>query len=282
MEHSLFSQVVPMIEPPGPNAARIEGGRHSARTESRQIDSKRRADLMNLSHAVSRPASGTSIDFGTSFASAFSFEEFSWESFAFGKRIFDIVFALCALLILLPVLLLCAAAIWAESRGPILFRQRRLGQGGKSFSIVKVRTMIPDAEAVLQELLARDPQARAEWEKDRKIRNDPRVTRLGRFMRRTSLDELPQFWNVLVGDMSVVGPRPIVKSEIPLYQRAYSSYCAVRPGITGLWQVSGRNDTGYSERVELDCRYVASSSPLLDLSIVLKTVKTVIAGSGAY
>jgi exopolysaccharide production protein ExoY len=142
--------------------------------------------------------------------------------------------------------------------------------------------MIPDAEAVLQELLARDPQARAEWEKDRKIRNDPRVTRLGRFMRRTSLDELPQFWNVLVGDMSVVGPRPIVKSEIPLYQRAYSSYCAVRPGITGLWQVSGRNDTGYSERVELDCRYVASSSPLLDLSIVLKTVKTVIAGSGAY
>ena len=170
-------------------------------------------------------------------------------SFRLGKRVFDILFAACALLFLAPVLLLCAAAIRAESRGPVLFRQRRLGKGRKTFSIVKFRTMIPDAEAVLNRVLETDPKAREEWEKDRKLRNDPRVTRLGRFMRRSSLDELPQFWNVLVGEMSVIGPRPIVTAEIPFYREAYKAYCAVRPGITGLWQVSGRNDTGYGQRV---------------------------------
>jgi lipopolysaccharide/colanic/teichoic acid biosynthesis glycosyltransferase len=199
-----------------------------------------------------------------------------------GKRIFDFLFAACALLALSPILLLCAAAIRAESSGPVLFRQRRLGKGGKDFFIVKFRTMIPNAEAVLNRVLENDPKAREEWEKDRKLRNDPRITRLGRFLRRTSLDELPQFWNVLTGEMSVVGPRPIVKSEIAFYQQAYKSYCAVRPGITGLWQVSGRNDTGYGQRVALDCEYVASLSALLDLSIVFKTIKTVVGGAGAY
>ena len=203
-------------------------------------------------------------------------------SYRFGKRAFDILFSAGALCALSPVLLLTAAAIRAESKGPIFFRQRRLGKGGKVFSIVKFRTMVPDAEAALNRVLASDPKAREEWEKDRKLRNDPRITGLGRFLRRSSLDELPQFWNVLIGDMSVVGPRPIVNAEIPFYKQAYLAYCAVRPGITGLWQVSGRNDTGYAQRVALDFKYVSSWSTMLDLSIVFKTVQTVIAAAGAY
>jgi undecaprenyl-phosphate galactose phosphotransferase len=203
-------------------------------------------------------------------------------SFRVGKRVFDILFAAFALVVLSPVLLLCAAAIWAEAPGPVLFRQRRLGKGGHPFWILKFRTMIPDAESVLNRVLDSDPKAREEWARDYKLRNDPRITRLGRFLRRSSLDELPQFWNVLAGDMSIVGPRPIVKAEISRYNRAYSVYCAGRPGITGLWQVSGRNDSGYEERVALDCKYLTSWSPGLDLSILFKTIRAVIYGPGAY
>ncbi len=199
-----------------------------------------------------------------------------------GKRAFDIFFAGLALFLLAPVLLACAAAIKCENRGPVFFWQRRLGQGGRPFSIIKFRTMIPDAEAVLKQVFESQPGAREEWEKDRKLRNDPRITRLGRFLRRYSLDELPQFWNVLQGDMSVVGPRPIVHAEIPFYKQAFRAYCAVRPGITGLWQVSGRNDTGYGQRVALDCKYVVSASALLDVSIVFKTFHAVIRAAGAY
>ncbi len=235
------------------------------------------ADLLNLNGSLvgagllSRPE-----------RELFRAERLKKASFRVGKRAFDVVFAACALLVLLPVLLACALLIRAESSGPILFRQRRLGKGGNAFHIVKFRTMVPNAESVLNRVLESDPVARAEWEKDRKLRNDPRITRLGRFLRKSSLDELPQFWNVLVGDMSVVGPRPIVNAEIPFYKQAYGAYCAVRPGITGLWQISGRNDTGYGQRVELDCKYVSSWSALLDLRIVFSTVRTVLTAAGAY
>jgi lipopolysaccharide/colanic/teichoic acid biosynthesis glycosyltransferase len=203
-------------------------------------------------------------------------------SFRVGKRVFDVLFAAFALVVLSPVLLLCVAAIWAESPGPVLFRQRRLGKGGHAFWILKFRTMIPNAESVLNRVLDSDPKAREDWARDHKLRNDPRITRLGRFLRRASLDELPQFLNVLAGDMSIVGPRPIVNAEISRYDRAYSVYCAGRPGITGLWQVSGRNDSGYARRVALDCKYLTSWSPGLDLSILFKTIRAVICGPGAY
>jgi Undecaprenyl-phosphate galactose phosphotransferase WbaP len=198
------------------------------------------------------------------------------------KRAFDIVAAASALLVLLPVLALCACAVRMTSPGPVFFRQRRLGQGGEEFSILKFRTMVLDSEARLQHLLATDPQARIEWDADHKLRSDPRVTTIGGFLRRFSLDELPQFWNVLVGEMSMVGPRPIVRHEVPRYREAFSTYTKVRPGITGLWQVSGRNDTGYEERVSLDCRYVQNWSPMMELRILIKTVGTVISAAGAY
>ena len=203
-------------------------------------------------------------------------------SFRFGKRLFDVAFSAAALIMLSPVLLVCVIAILIDSPGPVLFRQRRLGKGGKEFRIVKFRTMRPDAEAVLNDLLERDPVARAEWQKDRKLRADPRVTRVGRFLRRSSLDELPQFWNVLAGEMSVVGPRPIVSAEIPLYRRAWNAYCAVRPGVTGLWQVSGRNDTGYERRVQLDQEYVSRWSATLDVNIVFRTIRCIVDAAGAY
>lgn len=198
------------------------------------------------------------------------------------KRAFDVTFAGLALFFLLPVLIGCALAISIESRGPVFFRQRRVGKGRKTFQIIKFRTMVPDAEQVLADFLVASPAAQKEWSADRKLRRDPRVTTVGSFMRKLSLDELPQFWNVLVGDMSVVGPRPIVQAEIPRYGEAFTAYTAVRPGLTGLWQVSGRNDTGYSTRIALDRHYVHSWSPTLDSRIILKTISTVLRSAGAY
>ena len=237
------------------------------------------ADLLRLNHALGGPL-------GAPFVLPVAHNRtpalLDQDSYRLAKRVMDILFAVAAILLLSPVLLLCAAAVLVESPGPVLFRQSRLGRHGRSFTILKFRTMIQNAEEVLNQTLERDPAAKEEWAKDRKLRNDPRVTRLGRFLRRTSLDELPQFWNVLVGDMSLVGPRPIVKSEIAYYDDAYRLYCAVRPGITGLWQVSGRNDTGYSRRIALDVRYVTSLSGTLDLSIFFKTFRALIRGAGAY
>src|SRR5437763_4176668 len=172
-------------------------------------------------------------------------EQSSHASICPAKRLFDVVFAACALLSFLPILLVCAIATKLESDGPLFFRQRRLGANGMPFDIVKFRTMVPNAESVLSAYLALDPTAKAEWDADRKLKNDPRVTRAGAIMRKFSLDEVPQFWNVLKGDMSVVGPRPIVQAEVHYYGEDFANYAAVRPGITGLWQVSGRNDVSY-------------------------------------
>jgi exopolysaccharide production protein ExoY len=209
-------------------------------------------------------------------------QESSHPSICFAKRLFDILFATCALLTFLPILLACAIALKAESAGPLFFRQRRLGTNGLPFQILKFRTMVPNAEAVLSAYLALDPKAKVEWEANRKLKRDPRVTRAGAIMRKLSLDELPQFWNVLKGEMSIVGPRPIVQAEVQYYGDDFDSYAAVRPGITGLWQVSGRNDVSYPNRVALDCKYVRFWSLRMDFGIILKTVSAVLRSAGAY
>jgi len=209
-------------------------------------------------------------------------EQSSHRSICVAKRVFDVLFAACALLSFLPILLICSIATKLESAGPLFFRQRRLGTNGVPFHILKFRTMVPNAESVLSAYLALDPKAKAEWDADRKLKNDPRVTRAGAIMRKLSLDEVPQFWNVLKGDMSVVGPRPIVQAEVHYYGEDFANYAAVRPGITGLWQVSGRNDVSYPNRVALDSEYVRSWSLAMDFSILFRTVSAVLRSAGAY
>ncbi|MCR5880874.1 sugar transferase [Phenylobacterium sp. J367] len=190
--------------------------------------------------------------------------------------------AVLALIFLAPIMIAVAIAVYAQDGGPILFAHRRLGRDGRHFHCLKFRSMAVDAEKRLRDLLASDPQARAEWEADHKLRNDPRVTKLGEFLRKTSLDELPQLFNVLRGEMSLVGPRPIVDGEIAKYGRRFRQYCAVKPGITGLWQVSGRNDTTYRARVAMDCVYAARRSALMDFRILVLTVPAVLARKGSY
>jgi exopolysaccharide production protein ExoY len=197
-------------------------------------------------------------------------------------RMIDIVLSISALIFLAPLMLLVALAVYIVDPGPVLFGHRRLGKDGRTFRCWKFRSMVVDADARLQALLASDPQARAEWEADHKLRNDPRVTRIGHFLRKSSLDELPQFFNVLMGDMSLVGPRPIVSDEVAKYGRYFAKYCQVRPGITGLWQISGRNDVSYRRRVAMDIAYVRSKSLALDMGILLLTVPRVVARRGSY
>ena len=189
---------------------------------------------------------------------------------------------LLALLFLLPLMLAVALAIWVQDRGPVLFAHRRVGLGGRSFYCLKFRSMALDAEARLQSLLANDPVAAAEWAADHKLRNDPRVTPLGAFLRKTSLDELPQLFNVLKGEMSLVGPRPIVDAEIVRYGRRFNDYCKVKPGITGLWQVSGRNDVSYRTRVAMDAVYAKHKCGRLDVWILAATIPVVLARKGSY
>jgi undecaprenyl-phosphate galactose phosphotransferase len=180
-----------------------------------------------------------------------------------------------------PVLLAIFAAMWCEG-GPIIYRHRRVGRSGRAFECLKFRTMVPNADQVLRDVLARDATRRAEWARDRKLRNDPRITLVGGFLRRTSLDELPQLWNVLRGEMSLVGPRPVVSEELMRYGRKRRNYLAVLPGLTGLWQVTGRNDTSYRRRVAIDTYYVRNRSLVLDVYILLKTTIVVLRRSGAY
>jgi len=198
------------------------------------------------------------------------------------KRIGDIAGALALGILTLPFLLSVAIAIWITSRGPIFYKQLRIGKGNRLFFALKFRTMFVDAGERLEHHLEKDPALRTQWESVHKLKNDPRVTSIGRLLRRFSLDELPQIWNVLVGDMSLVGPRPIVVAEIAKYGLDYAAYEAVRPGLTGLWQVSGRNDTTYRQRVDYDSYYVRNWSLGLDARIVAKTFRAVISGVGAY
>ncbi len=185
-------------------------------------------------------------------------------------------------LIVLPFILLIALLIRIDSPGPILYGQIRIGQNGESFKAWKFRSMVKNADRRLESYLDAHPEMRESWERDHKLRNDPRITRVGRFLRQTSLDELPQLWNILRGEMSLVGPRPIVDEEIQRYGEKFGLYTKVTPGLTGLWQVSGRNNLTYEERVSLDAYYVRNWSVWLDLYILIRTVWVVISGEGAY
>ena len=198
------------------------------------------------------------------------------------KRLIDLSASILISLVSLPWFVLIVVAIRLTSPGPILYGQERIGLDGRRFRAWKFRTMHANADAILAAHLAEDPQFAEEWQAHFKLKRDPRVTWCGRWMRALSLDELPQIWNVLVGDMSLVGPRPIVAAEIDKYAKLYVEYAKVRPGITGLWQVSGRNDTTYEERVALDVYYVQNWSPWLDIYILACTIKVVLRGEGAY
>jgi len=199
------------------------------------------------------------------------------------KRFFDIVVVIIGGLILLPFLLLIALLIKISSPGPILFKQVRPGKNGKHFTFYKFRSMVIDAEERLKALLESDPQIKDEWEKNRKLHKDPRLTTVGRFIRRTSIDEFPQLINILKGDMSFVGPRPVIDdSEMEMYGESFANSFSIRPGLTGMWQVSGRSDTEYKERIAYDTYYIQSWSIWLDLWIFFKTFGAVIAGKGAY
>jgi Undecaprenyl-phosphate galactose phosphotransferase WbaP len=197
------------------------------------------------------------------------------------KRVLDLMLTVAGGIMVCPLLMVICIWIKLDSPGPAFYGHRRLGVGGKHFRCWKFRTMHTDAERLLDKFLRSDPELRAEWECNFKLRNDPRVTRIGRFLRKTSLDELPQLWNVLRGEMSLVGPRPIVDAEIPKYGTVYDMYRRIMPGISGFWQVSGRSDTNYVERVKLDAYYVNNWSVWLDIVILARTVWIVVRGRGA-
>jgi lipopolysaccharide/colanic/teichoic acid biosynthesis glycosyltransferase len=200
------------------------------------------------------------------------------------KRTGDIVFSLAVLGLGSPLFLMLAALVQVSSPGPVFYVQRRIGRGFRDFGCIKFRTMRKDADLMLQALLDQSPELKREYGKDFKLKADPRITPIGRFLRRSSLDELPQFLNVLRGEMSVVGPRPIVRDELRRYGRRMNEVLAVRPGITGLWQVSGRNNLRYAERVRMDVAYARHRSFRADLSIILRTVGVVLfpRDRGAY
>ncbi len=198
------------------------------------------------------------------------------------KRAIDLLVVCLGLPTVGMLILLLGLLVRLESKGPVFYGHRRIGRSGNAFRAWKIRTMQRNADELLQRALAEDPALREEWLRDRKLRHDPRITRVGRFLRKTSLDELPQLWNVLRGEMSLVGPRPIVEEEIAGYGGNFSLYCRVTPGVTGLWQVSGRNDCGLRDRVRLDSYYVRNWSPWLDLHILARTAKVVFTGQGAY
>jgi Undecaprenyl-phosphate galactose phosphotransferase WbaP len=202
--------------------------------------------------------------------------------YRFIKRTLDILLVLLASPLLLPLFLVIAAAVRFSSPGPIFFSHRRIRKHGAFFSMWKFRTMCVDSQQVLEDYLATHPKARTEWRKGHKLKSDPRVTRVGLFLRKTSLDELPQLWNVLQGTMSLVGPRPIVAAEVEKYGEHFADYCKVKPGLTGLWQVSGRSEVTYDERVQLDCKYVRTWSLTNDIKIISRTLQAVMNQDGAY
>ena len=200
------------------------------------------------------------------------------------KRIFDIVFALFVLSIFSPVYLLLMVLVALNSQGPIFYVQKRVGKNHRPFNCIKFRTMIDNADQALETIMENSDQVRQEFQESFKLKQDPRITEFGRFLRLTSLDEFPQFWNVLKGEMSVVGPRPLVPEELPKYGHKINTVLKIKPGITGLWQVSGRNDIPYPKRVQIDVYYATSHNWLLDLWIVFKTVGVILfpRNNGAY
>ncbi len=197
------------------------------------------------------------------------------------KWVLDMLLAICAFIVALPLFILLPLVIKLTSRGPVFYRQARLGRHGRPMRVWKFRSMYADADERLERLLREDPRAREEWERNFKLVDDPRVTPFGRFLRKTSLDEIPQLFNVFMGQMALIGPRPIVEAEVKFYGSSYETFASVRPGITGLWQVSGRSDTDYDRRVALDTYYVLNWSPWMDVWILLRTALAVALMRGA-
>jgi len=198
------------------------------------------------------------------------------------KRVFDVSVALIAFVSTSPFLIWLYSVVYVTTKGHPIFTHERIGFGGKKFKVYKFRTMYLDADDRLEELLETCDESKEEWERDFKLKDDPRITKIGKFLRKTSLDELPQLLNVLKGEMSLVGPRPIIEQEVSKYGEYFEYFIAVKPGITGLWQVSGRNDIEYEERVQLDVWYVRNWSIELDLQILFKTVLVVLGRKGSY
>lgn len=201
---------------------------------------------------------------------------------AFVWRSFDIAVALAILAAVLPFLMLLALILYLSDPGPVFFVHRRIGYRGRYFNCIKFRSMKVNGDAILREHLAAHPEASLEWDETHKLRSDPRVTPVGAVMRKLSLDEFPQLINVLMGDMSLVGPRPIVEAEVRRYGRHFEHYCLVRPGLTGLWQTSGRSDLSFGKRVEMDVSYVRRKSLALDIWLLCKTVPAVVFARGSY
>ncbi len=198
------------------------------------------------------------------------------------QRAADLFVTAFAIVSVGPLMIVLAILVWAWDGGPIFYGHLRVGRMGRVFRCWKFRSMVVGAEKILAEYLEANLEARAEWETSHKLRHDPRITSLGRFLRASSLDELPQLWNVLIGEMSIVGPRPIVLAEIARYKSNFSDYCACRPGITGLWQISGRSDVSYDQRIALDMHYSRSRSLLLDIQILVSTIPAVLGRRGSY
>lgn len=193
-------------------------------------------------------------------------------------RVVDVGLACAILLFVAPLLIVCAIAVRCSSPGPILFRHKRIGRDGREFDCIKLRTMCACADVAITELVGSSPEMLAEWSANQKLKCDPRTTAIGAILRRYCLDELPQLFNILAGDMSIVGPRPIVADEVKRYGALFGLYCSVRPGLTGLWQVSGRHSLPYRERVMLDARYARTKCVRLDLLIIVKTIPVVLFG----
>jgi exopolysaccharide production protein ExoY len=198
------------------------------------------------------------------------------------KRVIDIILALSGIVLLAPLLIICYVLTVITSPGPAIFRHRRVGFNGKHFDCLKFRTMVTDAPERLQRLLESDPAAAAEWAANRKLRHDPRITPIGDILRKSSLDELPQLFNVLRGDMSIVGPRPVTDEELERYKSSIGAYLACRPGITGLWQVSGRSSTTYDQRVAYDTFYATNWSVALDAKILVVTIPSLLTSDSAF
>lgn len=203
-------------------------------------------------------------------------------AYHFLKRCVDIAGSSLGLLLLLPVFLIVSAFVFASDPGPVLYRQKRVGKGGRLYWMFKFRSMRQDADKVLAELLATDPEIRAEFEQTYKLKNDPRLLKCGSFLRSSSLDELPQLLNVLIGDMSLVGPRPVVEKEVPKLGDWYSTYVRMKPGCAGLWQCSGRNDTSYEDRITLNEQYYRTASVRTDFLVMWKTLVSMATKKGAY
>jgi lipopolysaccharide/colanic/teichoic acid biosynthesis glycosyltransferase len=216
-------------------------------------------------------------------AGVLQFERSPRHTFAYGvlKRALDLFIILLFSPIILLVIAIIAASVSFGSPGPVFFSHRRIDRHGSFFSMWKFRTMVMNGQHLLEEYFETNPEAREEWRATQKLKNDPRVTPIGNFLRRTSLDELPQLWNVFIGDMSLVGPRPIVAAEVEKYGPYFADYCLVKPGVTGLWQISGRSETTYQERIELDRQYAHTWTLSGDIRILFKTLSTVIKQRGA-